>query len=70
MYLHQNTLTIRDALPADAPLLCRWWNDGKIMEHAGLFPCEEDGSGNPKGYSIFRGLSRKGVGGHFQYARH
>lgn len=36
MYLHQNELTIRDALPADAPLLCRWWNDGKVMEHAGF----------------------------------
>ena len=36
MYLHQNGLTIRDALPADAPLLCRWWNDGKVMEHAGF----------------------------------
>lgn len=36
MYLHQNELTIRDALPADAPLLCRRWNDGKVMEHAGF----------------------------------
>lgn len=36
MYLHQNELTIRDALPADALLLCRWWNDGKVMEHAGF----------------------------------
>ena len=36
MYLHQHELTIRDALPADAPLLCRWWNDGKVMEHAGF----------------------------------
>ena len=36
MYLHQNELTIRDAVPADAPLLCRWWNDGKVMEHAGF----------------------------------
>lgn len=36
MYLHQNELTIRDALPADTPLLCRWWNDGKVMEHAGF----------------------------------
>lgn len=36
MYLHQNELTICDALPADAPLLCRWWNDGKVMEHAGF----------------------------------
>ena len=29
-------MTICDALPADAPLLCRWWNDGKVMEHAGF----------------------------------
>ncbi len=36
MYLHQNEFTIRDALPADTPLLCRWWNDGKVMEHAGF----------------------------------
>ena len=31
----------------------------------GLFPCKEDGSGNPKGYSIFRGLSRKSCGRSF-----
>ena len=36
MYLHQNELTIGAALPADALLLCRWWNDGKVMEHAGF----------------------------------
>lgn len=29
-------LCIRKAYPYDAPLLCTWWNDGKIMAHAGF----------------------------------
>ena len=29
-------ITIRNALPADAPLLARWWNDGTVMAHAGF----------------------------------
>lgn len=33
--VHEN-LTIRNATPADAEQLCAWWNDGKIMAHAGF----------------------------------
>ena len=27
---------IREALNTDARLLCLWWNNGKVMEHAGF----------------------------------
>lgn len=36
MYIQNNSLTIRDALPADAEQLCLWWNDGAVMAHAGF----------------------------------
>lgn len=36
MYLHKGNLVIRDAAIGDAKLLCSWWNDGKIMAHAGF----------------------------------
>lgn len=36
MLLAQGFLTIRDATPPDAALLCRWWNDGRVMAHAGF----------------------------------
>ena len=36
MYLALHKLTIRDALLADASLLCKWWNDGAVMAHAGF----------------------------------
>lgn len=36
MYLQYHDLTIRDALPADAPQLVQWWNDGAVMAHAGF----------------------------------
>jgi len=36
MKLEKQGLAIRDATIEDAPLLCRWWNDGKIMAHAGF----------------------------------
>ena len=32
---HKN-LTVRTALPEDAPQLVRWWNDGTVMAHAGF----------------------------------
>lgn len=41
MYLHSkmnlldNELSIRLATEKDASLLCKWWNDGKVMAHAG-----------------------------------
>ena len=35
MNLTTGSLTIRNALPSDAEQLCLWWNDGKVMAHAG-----------------------------------
>jgi len=35
MYINENELTIRNANADDAKILCEWWNDGKIMDHAG-----------------------------------
>ena len=31
-----NEIFIRNAVTVDARLLCNWWNDGAIMEHAGF----------------------------------
>lgn len=36
MLLEYKNLRIRNATPADAALLANWWNDGKIMTHAGF----------------------------------
>ena len=36
MRLQYHDLTIRDALPSDAPQLVLWWNDGRVMAHAGF----------------------------------
>ncbi len=36
MNLKYNDLTIRNATPEDAVILCQWWNDGAVMEHAGF----------------------------------
>lgn len=36
MLLQYHQLTIRDALPQDAPQLSAWWNDGRVMAHAGF----------------------------------
>ena len=36
MLLQYNDLTLRDALPSDAPQLVQWWNDGAVMAHAGF----------------------------------
>lgn len=35
MILYQDNLVVRSAAPEDAPTLCAWWNDGKVMAHAG-----------------------------------
>lgn len=43
MYLKNNNLIIRSAELKDAKLLNAWWNDGKVMAHAG-FP---NGLGQP-----------------------
>jgi RimJ/RimL family protein N-acetyltransferase len=36
MYLVNGKLVIRNATAADAQILCNWWNDGKVMAHAGF----------------------------------
>jgi len=36
MNLVKDNLAIRNALASDAEQLCAWWNDGKIMAHAGF----------------------------------
>ncbi len=36
MLLKHNGLVIRNATENDAGMLSAWWNDGKIMEHAGF----------------------------------
>lgn len=36
MELHYQQITIRQATAADAPLLADWWNDGRVMAHAGF----------------------------------
>lgn len=36
MFITHKNLTIRNANAHDAAQLCRWWNDGKIMAHAGF----------------------------------
>lgn len=36
MLIKHKNLTIRNAVAADAEQLCLWWNDGKIMAHAGF----------------------------------
>ena len=35
MYLAEGNLVIRNATADDARLLCEWWNDGRVMAHAG-----------------------------------
>lgn len=35
MFLQNNNITIRNATSKDASILCKWWNDGKVMAHAG-----------------------------------
>ena len=36
MNIIKGNLTIRDATLADAEQLCKWWNDGAVMAHAGF----------------------------------
>lgn len=36
MELKYRDITIRNTMPADAPLLANWWNDGTVMAHAGF----------------------------------
>ena len=36
MFEQFDNLTLRNATVKDADLLSAWWNDGKIMAHAGF----------------------------------
>ena len=36
MHIKYDSLTIRDAVAADAAQLTAWWNDGTVMAHAGF----------------------------------
>ena len=36
MYIKKNDFVIRSAELKDAKQLNAWWNDGKVMEHAGF----------------------------------
>jgi RimJ/RimL family protein N-acetyltransferase len=36
MFLENGNLVIRNAVADDAEILCSWWNDGKVMAHAGF----------------------------------
>lgn len=36
MYIENENLVIRNATANDVPLLYSWWNDGRIMAHAGF----------------------------------
>ena len=36
MHIKYDSLTIRDAVAADAVQLAAWWNDGAVMAHAGF----------------------------------
>jgi hypothetical protein len=36
MYVREGPLLLRQAAPADAPVLHAWWNDGAVMAHAGF----------------------------------
>ncbi|MEK5253069.1 GNAT family protein [Paenibacillus sp. FSL F4-0125] len=36
MYIENGNLVIRNATANDVPRLCSWWNDGRLMAHAGF----------------------------------
>jgi RimJ/RimL family protein N-acetyltransferase len=36
MYINKDNLVIRNATIEDAKILCNWWNDGRVMAHAGF----------------------------------
>lgn len=36
MLIKQGEITIRNATAEDANVLCKWWNDGAVMAHAGF----------------------------------
>ena len=36
IFLQKGSLSIRNAVADDASIVCGWWNDGRVMEHAGF----------------------------------
>lgn len=36
MDIHYQKIQISNAISSDAAQLCSWWNDGKVMAHAGF----------------------------------
>lgn len=54
MYIRYENILIRNATPDDAALLAGWWNDGKVMAHAG-FP---NGVGTTE-EAVRRGLEKQ-----------
>jgi len=36
LYIRDGSLSLRNAVLEDASILCDWWNDGKVMAHAGF----------------------------------
>lgn len=69
-------LTVRNAAVEDADLLSAWWNDGKIMAHAGFL----NGTGETSQCIAERvskdednkaaKLTNKGFGGYFSFSLH
>ena len=57
MKLRNDNLLIRYATKNDAAILCKWWNDGKIMAHAG-FP---NGINTSEFFIIYK-YRRQGIG--------
>ena len=54
MHIRYENILIRNATPDDAALLANWWNDGKVMAHAG-FP---NGEGTTE-EAVRRGLEKQ-----------
>lgn len=54
MFIQNDNLTIRDAVSNDASILCKWWNDGNVMAHAGF----------PKGLGISEEVIIQQLSGH------
>ena len=36
MFIKKENIVIRNVEIYDAPVICKWWNDGKVMAHAGF----------------------------------
>lgn len=36
MLIQNDKLLIRNSIKSDSKILCKWWNDGEVMSHAGF----------------------------------